>query len=111
MASASFSIVYQYTAELFPTAIRTTAVGNCSTMARFGAVFALLVDAMAEIWDALPMVLMGSCAVLAGLLGTLLPETVGLPLPQTVQEAIAIGDKNSDRGLFTCKCSRNQAED
>ena len=42
------------------------AVGNCSTIARFGAVFALLVDAMAEIWNPLPMVLMGSIAVIAG---------------------------------------------
>jgi OCT family organic cation transporter-like MFS transporter 4/5 len=64
MASASFSIVYQYTAELYPTAIRTTAVGNCSTLARFGAIFALLVDALADIWKPFPMVLMGGIAVI-----------------------------------------------
>ena len=73
-------------------------------MARFGAVFALLVDAMAEIWEALPMVLMGSIAVLAGICGLFLPETVGLPLPQTVQDALNI-NKNS-RGMCTCTCRK-----
>lgn len=104
MASASFAIVYQYTAELFPTAIRTTAVGNCSTIARFGAVFALLVDAMADIWGPLPMVLMGSIAVFAGFVAALLPETAGLPLPETVEDALAISEKNAKRGFCTCIC-------
>ena len=35
-ASASFAIVYLYTAELYPTQIRSTAVGMCSMMARIG---------------------------------------------------------------------------
>ena len=35
-ATASFNIVYLYTAELFPTQIRSTAVGLCSMMARIG---------------------------------------------------------------------------
>ena len=39
-ASASFSIVYLYTAELYPTQIRSTAVGMCSMMARIGGVAA-----------------------------------------------------------------------
>ena len=33
-ASACFAIVYVYTAELFPTIIRNTAIGACSTIAR-----------------------------------------------------------------------------
>ena len=104
MSSASYSIVYQFTAELFPTAIRTTAVGNCSAIARFGAVFALLADAMADIWIPLPMVLMGAVAVVAGFLATFLPETVGLPLPQNVREALDISKRRDKRGLCTCVC-------
>ena len=44
MASASFSIVYLYTAELFPTAVRNQAVGTCSLVARIGGVISLLLD-------------------------------------------------------------------
>ena len=115
MASSSFSIVYQFTAELFPTAIRSTAVGNCSTIARFGAVFALLVDAMADIWGPMPMVLMGSVAVIAGCLAALLPETVGLPLPQTLEEAIEIPNRRAagrPRGCFAlCKKPNEPTKD
>ena len=35
-ATASFAIIYLYTAELYPTQIRSTAVGMCSMMARIG---------------------------------------------------------------------------
>ena len=35
-AAASFAAVYLYTAELYPTQIRSTAVGMCSMMARIG---------------------------------------------------------------------------
>ena len=35
-ATASFSIAYLYTAELYPTQMRSTAVGMCSMMARIG---------------------------------------------------------------------------
>ena len=44
MASACFAIVYVYTAELFPTMIRNTAIGSCSTVARVGGICALLVS-------------------------------------------------------------------
>ena len=35
-ATASFAVVYLYTAELYPTQIRSTGVGMCSMMARIG---------------------------------------------------------------------------
>ena len=35
-AAASFAAVYLYTAELYPTQIRSTAIGMCSMMARIG---------------------------------------------------------------------------
>ena len=39
-SSAAFSAVFLYTAELFPTSMRNSAVGMCSTLARFGGILA-----------------------------------------------------------------------
>ena len=39
-ATSSFAIVFVYTAEMFPTEIRSSAVGSSSTCARIGGVLA-----------------------------------------------------------------------
>merc|ERR1719431_2052816 len=39
-ASAAFNVTFMYTAQLYPTTIRNSAVGICSTVARFGAIMA-----------------------------------------------------------------------
>ena len=39
-ASAAFNVTFMYTAQLYPTSIRNTAVGICSTIARFGGIMA-----------------------------------------------------------------------
>ena len=97
-ASACFAIVYVYTAELFPTVIRNTAVGTCSTVARIGGICAILIGLIPKPY---PMVIMGIVACLAGGLAILFPETLGTTLPETMEDAINIG-KDSKRGLCTC---------
>jgi OCT family organic cation transporter-like MFS transporter 4/5 len=43
-ATSAFNTVYLFTAELYPTAIRNTAIGLCSTLARVGGITALLLQ-------------------------------------------------------------------
>jgi len=106
MASASFVIVYIYTAELFPTLIRNRAIGSCSAIASVGGITALLLNLIKEHWTSGPMVVMGIVAIMAGGLATLFPETVGQKLPHTMADAINMG-KNNKRGLCTCVCPKN----
>ena len=91
MASAVFDTVYLYTAELFPTAIRSTAVGTCSAASRVGSILAMSIGILGRYWAAGPMVVMGAMAVLAGVAAQLMPETLGRGLPETMQEAIDLG--------------------
>lgn len=38
--TVAFSIVYGYTVELYPTVLRTTALGSCSVMGKIGSIVA-----------------------------------------------------------------------
>jgi OCT family organic cation transporter-like MFS transporter 4/5 len=90
-ASASFAIVFIFTAELFPTPVRNSAIGLCSTSARIGGLMAPTIASLATTNPLLPFLIMGCCSCVGGLAALLLPETSGLPLPDTVEEAVSIG--------------------
>merc|ERR550539_2027929 len=102
-ASASFAIVYVYTAEMFPTVIRNQAVGTCSLVARIGGITSLLLDLLKVYWLPAPVFIMGVVATIAGFLAVFFPETLGRRLPETMDDAISIGSKD-DRSFFTCNC-------
>ena len=87
-ASASFAIVYVYTAELFPTVIRNQAVGTCSLVARIGGITSLLLDLLRVYWLPAPVFIMGVVATCAGALAIFFPETLGEKLPETKEEAL-----------------------
>ena len=62
-------------------------------MARVGGVIALSIAPLGKIWTPLPMSIMGSVAVVAGVFAIALPETNGMKLPETLKEALNIGIK------------------
>ncbi|XP_054481699.1 solute carrier family 22 member 6-A isoform X1 [Anoplopoma fimbria] len=84
--SASFTTVYLYTGELYPTVIRQTGMGFVSTMARVGSMAAPAVLILDEVFPALPSVVYGGAAVLAGCFACFLPETLDVPLPDTIED-------------------------
>lgn len=99
-AACGFGVVYVYSTELFPTVIRNQAVGLCSLSARIGAVAAILLKNLNVYWAPAPVVIMGVIATVAGCLGFILPETLGSKLPESIEEALRIGE-GSTRGFCT----------
>ncbi|XP_017092468.2 organic cation transporter protein [Drosophila bipectinata] len=89
--TSSFAVIYTYTAEMMPTVIRSGGVGVMSTFARFGAMLAPFVPLLASYYEPLPLLLFGATSLVAGLVSLLLPETFHKKLPDTVEEAIALG--------------------
>lgn len=84
--SASFTTVYLYTGELYPTVIRQTGMGFVSTFSRVGSMAAPAVLILDEVLPALPSLVYGGAAVLAGCFACFLPETLDMPLPDTIED-------------------------
>ncbi|XP_045769738.1 organic cation transporter protein-like [Maniola jurtina] len=79
---------FVYAAELYPTKYRHSLFAFTSTVSRLGPIVTPLTPAMAlTIWEHFPSVLFGSFALLSGLLLLLTPETLGIKLPDTMEEA------------------------
>ncbi|XP_034406262.1 solute carrier family 22 member 6 [Cyclopterus lumpus] len=84
--AASFNCCYLYSGELYPTIIRQNGMGWVSMMARIGAMVAPMVLLTADSIPWLPGLIYGGAPILSGLAAIFLPETLGSPLPDTIQD-------------------------
>jgi len=103
-AAAAFNVTFMYTAQLYPTSIRNSAVGTCSTVARFGGMLSPVVGKylveMELVDEELPMILFGAFGLVGGLCALLLPDTVGFPLPNTFEDIEEI--KKKSKPMWKC---------
>ncbi|KAK2828099.1 hypothetical protein Q5P01_019133 [Channa striata] len=82
----AFSIVYIYTAEIYPTVLRNVGMGLCSSAARIGSITAPYVIYLGTFNKVLPYILMGSLTIAASVVNLFLPETLNKDLPETVEQ-------------------------
>ncbi|XP_045153116.1 solute carrier family 22 member 11 [Echinops telfairi] len=74
-----------YRTELFPTSLRMTAEGLLQTASRLGGVMGPLIKMTRQTLPLLPPLSYGVMPIASSFLLLLVPETQGLPLPDTVQ--------------------------
>merc|ERR1719427_920599 len=86
-AAASFAVIYNLTSELFPTVIRTNAVGISSVAGRFGSILAPLLLGLQDAIPWLPYTILGVLGVVGAAISLSFPETTGVDMMETVEEA------------------------
>lgn len=87
--SAVYAVITLHTAELFPTEVRSSALGTCSTMAHVGSISApYIVDLLGLLAAFIPNTICGALALCAGLLILLLPETQNKNLTDHVEDEV-----------------------
>ncbi|KAI3358401.1 hypothetical protein L3Q82_014830 [Scortum barcoo] len=85
--TASFAVIYVYTAELFPTVLRQTGIGVSCMFARMGGVLAPIINMLHNHSPTTPLLIFGTSPLLGAVLALALPETTDRPLPDTVEDA------------------------
>lgn len=85
-----------FTFELFPTVSRGITIALCSTSGKVGAIIAPYIAAMGVVNRSLPYVIFGAISLVIGVFTLLLPETKGLPIPATIQQAIDLDKTKID---------------
>ncbi|XP_036403099.1 solute carrier family 22 member 7-like [Megalops cyprinoides] len=99
LSEASFTCVFLYTTELYPTVVRQNGVGYTSFVARLGVSIAPLIMQLEDVWKLLPQVIICSVSISSGLLALLLPETHKMRLPETIEDIEEARKKSVDVAL------------
>ncbi|KAG7258249.1 hypothetical protein CRUP_009378, partial [Coryphaenoides rupestris] len=86
--TSSFTMVYVFTAELYPTILRQNGVGLNSMCARVGGILAPLIRLLDVYHSAIPMVLYGTIPIIGTFLCFLLPETLNMELQDQTEQRI-----------------------
>ncbi|KAL3503364.1 hypothetical protein ACH5RR_037813 [Cinchona calisaya] len=79
--AGTYNLLFIYTVELFPTVVRSAALGCAVQAGQMGAILAPFVVVLG---GGLPFAIFGVCGILGGLLAFFLPETLNKPLYDTV---------------------------
>uniref|UniRef100_A0A673AW14 Solute carrier family 22 member 6 n=1 Tax=Sphaeramia orbicularis TaxID=375764 RepID=A0A673AW14_9TELE len=86
LSEAAFTTVFLYTTEIYPTVVRQNGVGYTSFVGRLGVAVAPLILLLEDVWTLLPQIILSSVAIFSGLVSLLLPETLNVRLPETIDD-------------------------
>ncbi|CBY35138.1 unnamed protein product [Oikopleura dioica] len=85
--AGTFGIVYVHASEMFPTPVRGIGVGLSSAGGRIGGMIAPLINGLGNKTSWLPFIVFGVLGLGQIFTAFLLPETLGVPMLTTIEEA------------------------
>ncbi|ETN70003.1 transporter, major facilitator family protein [Necator americanus] len=91
---AGFAVIYIFAGELYPTVVRAIGMGMSSMVAGSGLLLAPHIVKLGDYMKILPLLIMGLMALSAGICTFFLPETLGAPLPMTLEDAENFGKRS-----------------
>ncbi|XP_061746315.1 solute carrier family 22 member 13-like isoform X1 [Nerophis ophidion] len=103
LANWAASVCNVYVQELFPTSCRQTASGLGSFASRAGGLIAPLVNMLATYHWSIPMVIFSGLTLISGVLSFVLPETRGIELPDSTDDA----ENNRNKKMTKKECESN----
>jgi OCT family organic cation transporter-like MFS transporter 4/5 len=103
-ANCSFTILHLFTAELFPTIVRSIGMGFSIVVSRIGTILAPYILLLG---GEVSPVLFGLGVSLASILSLLLPETLGMPLPESISDGEKMKIVTPRNCLFGTKKNAN----
>lgn len=108
LIASSFAIIYNYSAELFPTVIRNSAMGLGSMCARTSGALTPLITLLDSFDPKMPSIIFAIISVISGFCVMFLPETLNKPMPQTIEdgEKFGVGDT-----MFSNMCGKTPKQE
>ncbi|XP_067125702.1 organic cation transporter protein-like isoform X2 [Centruroides vittatus] len=92
--SGAFSLVFVYGCELFPTSLRNSALALPQSMGVLATVAAPYILLLSTYQRTLPLTFIGILSILGALICLILPETLNVHLPQTIEDGENMGINN-----------------
>ncbi|XP_054271337.1 solute carrier family 22 member 4-like [Macrosteles quadrilineatus] len=95
-STLTLTVLYVYTAEVFPTELRHTLLACCSMVGRVGSILSQQTPLISMYFD--PMILFSLLSIMGGIFTLTCPETLNTTLPDTIEEAEKIGQPQQKQG-------------
>lgn len=82
----SWTVVYLYSTELFPTVVRSAGTGMASTISRVGGMLAPVIIMSKTASDLIPPAMFALIPLITTMIVFFMPETLNVPLPETLED-------------------------
>ncbi|XP_076330702.1 carcinine transporter-like [Tachypleus tridentatus] len=106
--SAAFMVVYQQSAELYPTPIRALGMGASATVACIATICTPYIIYLGTYEKHIPYFIIGGICLIASFAASFLPETLNAKLPQTIEDGEKFGNNQK---YFSCFGSQIPEDD